>query len=117
MANSKTIWRGSGSAKLTITSIQDATKAHISSYAFYCNSSDLHGATIDTSTNTTTITGQSRVNKTKDYTITSYLIYTHKFGNGSTTAASNKVNNKITVHEPLNKESLNSISLNENWVW
>ena len=119
MANSKTIWRGSGSAKLTITQIQadTAKNRHISSYAFYCNSSDLQGATIDTSTNTTTITGQSRVNKSKDYTITSYLIYTHKFGNGSTTATSNKVNNTITVHEPLNKESLNSISINDAWVW
>ena len=119
MANSKTIWRGSGSAKLTITQIQTDTakNGHISSYAFYCNSSDLHGATTDTSTNTTTITGQSRVNKTKDYTITSYLIYTHNFGNGSTTATSNRVNNTITVHEPLNKESLNRISINDAWVW
>lgn len=117
MANSKTIWRGSGSAKLTITSIQDATKAHINSYAFYCNSSDLYGATTDTSTNTTTITGQSRINKSKNYTITSYLIYKHTFGNGSTTATSNKVDNVITVHEPLNNESLKSISLDSTWVW
>lgn len=113
----KTIWRGSESATLTITQIQDATKAHISSYTFYCNSADLSGAVPDASTNTTTITGQSRVNKTKDYTITSYLIYEHKFGNGSTTATSNKVNNTITVHEPLNNESLNSISINDAWVW
>ena len=117
MANSKTIWRGSGSATLTITQIQDATKAHISSYAFYCNTSDLSGNITGASTNTTSISGDTRVNKYKDYTITSYLIYSHKFGNGSTTATSNKVNNTITVHEPLNNESLNSISLNENWVW
>lgn len=117
MANSKTIWRGSGRATLTITQIQDATKAHISSYAFYCATSDLSGNITDASTNTTSITGDARVNKTKDYTITSYLIYTHKFGNGSTTATSNKVDNVITVHEPLNNESLNSISINEPWVW
>lgn len=117
MANSKTIWRGSGRATLTITQIQDATKAHISSYAFYCATSDLSGNITDASTNTTSITGDTRVNKTKDYTITSYLIYTHKFGNGSTTATSNKVDNVITVHEPLNNESLNSISINEPWVW
>lgn len=121
MANSKTIWRGSGSAKLTITSIQTATatNGHISSYAFYCNTTDLSGNTINGKSYTTTITGNARVNKTKDYTITSYLIYTHKFGNGSTTAISNKVNNTITVHEPLNNQSLKSISLpsNENWVW
>lgn len=119
MANSKTIWRGSGRANLTITQIQTDTakNLHISSYAFYCDTSDLSGNTIDTSTNTTTITGDARVNKSKNYTITSYLIYKHKFGNGSTTATSNKVNNTITVHEPLNKESLNSISLNDNWVW
>ena len=119
MANSKTIWRGSGSAKLTITSIQTDTakNGHISSYAFYCDTTDLSGNVIDASTNTTRITGDARVNKSKDYTITSYLNYTHKFGNGSTTATSNKVNNTITVHEPLNKESVNSISINDNWVW
>lgn len=119
MANSKTIWRGSGSATLTITQLQSDTlkNSHISSYAFYCNTSDLTGNITDTSTNTTTITGATRVNKSKNYTITSYLIYSHKFGNGSTTATSNKVNNTITVHEPLNKESLNSISINDAWVW
>ncbi len=80
---------------------------------------DLTGNTINGKSYTTTITSNARVNKTKDYTITSYLIYTHKFGNGSTTAISNKVNNTITVHEPLNNQSLKSISLpsNENWVW
>lgn len=118
MANSKTIWRGSGSAKLTITSIQTATaNGHISSYAFYCSSADVSGNTLDGKSNTTTIKGATRINKSKEYTITSYLIYKHTFGNGSTTAVSNKVNNKITVHEPLNNESLNSISLNETWVW
>lgn len=119
MENSKTIWRGSGSAKLTITSIQTATATnrHISSYAFYCNTADLAGNITDASTNTTTIAGNARVNKSKDYTITSYLIYSHKFSNGSTTAVSNKVNNTITVHEPLNNESLNSISINDAWVW
>ena len=119
MANSKTIWRGSGSATLTITQLQSDTlkNGHISKYAFYCNSSDLTGAVPDASTNTTNITGDARVNKTKDYIITSYLIYNHKFGNGSTTATSNKVNNTITVHEPLDNQSLNSISLNDNWVW
>lgn len=119
MANSKTIWRGSGSATLTITQLQSDTlkNSHISSYAFYCNTSDLGGNTVGASTNTTTITGDTRVNKFKDYIITSYLIYSHKFGNGSTTATSNKVNNTITVNEPLNKESLNSISINDAWVW
>lgn len=119
MANSKTIWRGSGSAKLTITQIQTDTakNGHISKYAFYCSSADLTGAIPDASTNTTTITGNARVNKSKDYTITSYLIYSHKFGNGSTTATSNKVNNTITVHEPLNNQSLKSISLDDTWVW
>ena len=119
MADSKTIWRGSGSAKLTITSIQTDTakNGHISKYAFYCNDADLTGNITDASTNTTTIKGAGRVNKSKDYTITSYLIYRHTFGNGSTTATSNKVNNTITVHEPLNNESLKSISINDAWVW
>ena len=114
----RTIWRGSGSAKLTITSIQTATaNGHISSYAFYCSSADVSGNTLDGKSNTTSIRGEARINKSKEYTITSYLIYKHKFGNGSATATSNKVNNTITVHEPLNNESLNSISLNETWVW
>ena len=120
MANSKTIWRGSGSAQLTITSIQTATaNGHISSYAFYCDTTDLSGNTINGKSHTTTIKGNARVNKTKDYTITSYLIYAHKFGNNSTTATSNRVNNTITVHEPLDNQSLKSISLpsNGNWVW
>lgn len=119
MANSKTIWRGSGSATLTITQIQTDTakNLHISSYAFYCDTSDLSGNTIDTNTNTTSILADARVNKSKDYTITSYLIYKHKFGNGTTTATSNKVNSTITVHEPLNNDSLNSISINDAWVW
>lgn len=119
MANSKTIWRGSGSAKLTITQIQTdtANNSHISSYAFYCNTNDLSGNTTDGKSYTTTIKGNARVNKSKDYTITSYLIYTHKFGNGSTTATSNRVNNTITVHEPLDNQSLTKLSLNKTWVW
>lgn len=114
----RTIWRGQ-SAKLTITQIQTDTAAskHISSYAFYCSSADVSGNTIDTSTNTTSIRSEARINKSKEYTITSYLIYKHNFGNGSTTATSNKVDNVITAHEPLNNESLNRISLNETWVW
>lgn len=119
MANSKTIWRGSGSATLTITQIQTATanSKHISKYAFYCSSADLHGAIPDASTNTTSIGADARVNKYKDYTITSYLIYKHTFANGSTTATSNKVNSTITVHEPLDNQSLKSISINDTWVW
>lgn len=119
MANSKTIWRGSESATLTITQIQSDTlkNLHISSYAFYCSSADVSGPTIDANTNTTRILADARVNKSKDYTITSYLIYKHNFGNGSTTATSNKVNNTITVYEPLNNESLNRISINDAWVW
>ena len=121
MASSKTIWRGNGSAKLTITSIQTNTaeNRHISSYAFYCDTSGLIGTAINGSSYTTTITSNTRVDKSKDYTITSYLNYGHKFADGSTTAISNKVNTTITVHEPLDKDSLNSISLplDGNWVW
>lgn len=119
MANSKTIWRGSGSATLTITQIQTATadNSHISSYAFYCNTTDLSGNITNANTYTTTIKGNARVNKSKDYNITSYLIYSHKLGNNSTTATSNKVNNTITVHEPLDNQSLKSISINDAWVW
>ena len=117
MANSKTIWRGSGSATLTITQIQDATKAHISSYAFYCNTSDLSGNTTNGKSHTTTIKGNARVNKSKDYTITSYLLYSHKLAGSTTYATSNRVNNTITVNEPLNKDSLKSISLDSTWVW
>ena len=118
MANSKTIWRGSGSAQLTITSIQTATaNGHISSYAFYCDTTDLSGNTINGKSHTTTIKGNARVDKSKDYTITSYLLYSHKLAGSTTYATSNKVNNTITVHEPLNNESLKSISINDAWVW
>ena len=120
MANSKTIWRGQ-SANLTIGQIQNATKAHISKYVFYGDAVDLAGlAGYDTAS--TTVEAQAQVNSEKHYTITSYLLYKHNFAGSSTVATSNKVDNTLTVHEPLDETSLVKIEpVNtdpyKNWVW
>ena len=119
MANT-TIWRGQ-SATLTIGQIQNATKAHISKYVFYNNTSELGGLS-EYDTASTTVVAQTSVNSEKKYTITSYLLYRHNFAGTSTTATSNKVDNVLTVHEPLDATSLVKIVPNaadpyKTWVW
>lgn len=123
MAN-KIIWRGQ-SANLTIGQIQNATKAHISKYVFYSNTADLGGLS-EYNTASTSVEAQASVNGEKDYTITSYLLYSHKFAGGTAYATSNKVDNVLTVHEPLDEKSLVRIEpVNEpvntvdykDWVW
>lgn len=118
----RTIWR-SQSATLTIGQIQDATKTnkHISKYVFWSNTADLAGlAEYDTAS--TTVEAQAQVNSEKKYTITSYLLYSHKFAGGTAYATSNKVDNVLTVHEPLDETSLVKIApVNtgnfRDWVW
>lgn len=115
----RTIWRGQ-SATLTIGQIQNATKAHISKYVFY-GSSELGGLS-EYDTASTSVEAQTSVNASKDYTITSYLLYSHKFAGGTAYATSNKVDNTLTVHEPLDEQSLVNITpVNtgnyKNWVW
>lgn len=114
----KTIWRGQ-SAKLTIGSLQTATtnSKHIDKYVFYNNTSDLAGLS-QLDTLSTTVEAQASVNGEKDYVITSYLLYKHKFAGSTTIATSNKVNNTLIVHEPLDATSLVRIEpLGDNWVW
>ena len=119
MAN-KIIWRGQ-SANLTIGQIQNATKAHISKYVFYSNTADLGGLS-EYNTASTSVEAQASVNGEKDYTITSYLLYSHKFAGGTAYATSNKVDNVLTVHEPLDETSLariepvNTVDYKD-WVW
>lgn len=120
MANSKTIWRGQ-SVNLTIGQIQTATKAHISKYVFYNNTDELGGLS-EYNTTSTKVEAQTPVNESKDYTITSYLRYTHNFAGSTTVATSNKVDNVLTVHEPLDDTSLVKIEPKStgpyhNWVW
>ena len=117
----KIIWRGQ-SAKLTIGQIQDATKAnkHISKYVFY-GDAELGGLS-EYDTASTSVEAQTSVNSEKHYTITSYLLYSHKFAGGTAYATSNKVDNVLTVHEPLDETSLvkiapvNTGNYND-WVW
>ena len=115
----RTIWRGQ-SATLTIGQIQNATKAHISKYVFY-GSAELGGLS-EYDTASTSVEAQTSVNESKDYTITSYLLYKHNFAGSTTVATSNKVDNVLTVHEPLDETSLVKIEpVNtgnyHNWVW
>ena len=116
----KIIWRGQ-SATLTIGQIQNATKAHISKYVFYNNTSELGGLS-ELNTASTSVVAQTPVNSEKNYTITSYLLYSHKFAGGTAYATSNKVDNALTVHEPLDETSLVRIEPNttenyKDWVW
>ena len=118
MANT-TIWRGQ-SATLTIDQIQTATKAHISKYVFY-GDAELAGLS-EYDTASTNVVAQTPVNESKNYTITSYLLYKHNFAGTSTVATSNKVDNVLTVHEPLDETSLVRIEPNttgdfKDWVW
>lgn len=118
----KIIWRGQ-SATLTIGTLQDATLAnkHISKYVFYGNGSELGGLS-ECDTASTSVEAQTPVNESKNYTITSYLLYKHNFAGSSTVATSNKVDNVLTVHEPLDETSLVRIEpknteLYHDWVW
>ena len=113
------IWRGQ-SANLTIGQIQNATKAHISKYVFY-GSGELGGLS-EYDTASTSVEAQTPVNSEKNYTITSYLLYSHKFAGGTAYATSNKVDNTLTVQEPLDETSLVKIEPvntgnHHNWVW
>lgn len=115
----RTIWRGQ-SATLTIGQIQNATKTHISKYVFY-GSAELGGLS-EYDTTSTRVEAQSQVNSEKNYTITSYLLYKHNFAGSTTVATSNKVDNVLTVRQPLDEASLVKIEPNttgdfQDWVW
>ena len=117
----RTIWRGQ-SATLTIGQIQTATTPHISKYVFWSNNTaDLSGLS-EYDTASTSVIAQAQVDSEKKYTITSYLLYKHNFAGSSTVATSNRVDNVLTVHEPLDSQSLTKIvpkktELYKDWVW
>lgn len=118
----KIIWRGQ-SATLTIGTLQDTTLAnkHISKYVFHSAYTGLTGVG-ELAAASTTVHANTSVNSEKKYTITSYLLYSHKFSGGTAYATSNRVDNVLTVHEPLDETSLTKIEpVNtgnyQNWVW
>ena len=116
MANSKTVWVGQDS-NLKIEQIQTATTPHISKYVFYSAYDGLTGVG-ELTASSTTVHAQSSVNSEKTYPITSYLLYSHKFVNGTAFATSNKVVTELTVQQPLNETSLIAVSPKDNnEVW
>lgn len=117
MANSKIVWVGQN-VNLRIDQIQTATAPHISKYVFYSAYTGLTGVG-ELTASSTTVHAQSSVNSEKKYTITSYLLYSHKFANNTTTfATSNKVGTELTVRQPLNETSLRAVAPKPNeGVW
>ena len=117
MANSKIVWVGQ-TAGLRIDQIQPATEGHISKYVFYSAYTGLTGVGELTAASTT-VNAHDPVNSEKKYPITSYLLYSHKFANSTTTfATSNKVVTYLTVQQPLDETSLRAVSLTDTHeVW
>lgn len=116
----KIIWRGQ-SANLIIDQIQTATTPHISKYVFSCTYTGLTGVG-ELTASSTAVHANTSVNSEKKYTITSYLLYKHNFAESSTVATSNKVDNVLTVREPLDETSLVKIEPKKtgdyhDWVW
>ena len=109
MANSKIVWVGQ-TAGLKIEQIQTTTEGHISKYVFYSAYTGLTGVG-ELSVASTTVNAKDPVNSEKTYPITSYLLYSHKFANSTTTfATSNKVVTELTVRQPLNETSLTAVA-------
>lgn len=109
MANSKIVWVGQ-TAGLKIEQIQNATKSHINKYVFYSAYTGLTGVG-ELTAYSTTVNAKDPVNSEKKYPITSYLLYSHKFANSTTTfATSNKVVTELTVRQPLNETSLTAVA-------
>ena len=121
MANIE-LWRGQ-SKNLTISNLQTDTlkNGHISKYVFDSDNSgntELSGCG-QLENAKTTITTITSVNQSKQYNISAYLLYSHKFpGSETTYATSNKDVTTLTVKEPLDGTSLTGLKINdENWVW
>ena len=116
------LWRGQ-SKNLTISNLQTDTlkNGHISKYVFDSDNSgntELNGCG-QLENAKTTITAITSVNQSKQYNISAYLLYSHKFpGSETTYATSNKDVTTLTVKEPLDGTSLTGLNINgENWVW
>lgn len=122
----KTMWRGQ-SATLTIETIQDLTRGHITSYTFdvYNGSTIVNesfpGAGDDAnngrSISTSAHVAEGNTNGYTDYTVKGYLKYKHNAYNKQTTATSNVVNKSLRVQEPLDTESLTGFEINPTEVW
>ena len=124
MANSKTMWRGQ-SATLTIGTIQDLSREHISKYVFNV----MNGSTSATGSFTgsgegasngraiSTLAHAAQGNSYTDYTVNGYLMYKHNTYNTQTIATSNAVTNSLRVQEPLDTESLAGFTINPAEVW
>ena len=110
MANSKIVWVGQDS-NLRIDQIQTATteNKHISKYVFYSPYTGLTGVG-ELTASSTTVNAHDPVNSEKKYPITSYLLYSHKFADGTAYATSNKVVTELTVRQPLNETSLTAVA-------
>ena len=126
MANSKTMWRGQ-SATLTIETIQDLTRGHISKYVFDVFNGDTSAngsfpGSGEGESNNRAITTSAHVasGNTKgytDYTVNGYLKYKHYSYGVTTYATSNTVTNSLQVKEPLDKESLSGFGISPTEVW
>ena len=111
MANSKIVWVGQ-TANLRIDQLQNATIAnnHISKYVFYSAYTGLTGVG-ELTASSTEVNAHDPVNSEKTYPITSYLLYSHKFANSTTTfATSNKVVTYLTARQPLDETSLTAVA-------
>lgn len=126
MANSKTMWRGQ-SATLTIGTIQDLTKGHISKYVFNVMNGSTsangsfngsgEGASNNRSITTTAHVALGNTTGYTDYTVNGYLKYTHNTYNTQTVATSNTVTNSLRVQEPLDTYSLSGFTIEPDAVW
>lgn len=122
----KTMWRGK-SATLTIETIQDLSRGHITSYTFDVFNGDTISNTTfsgagDSTSNGRSISTSAHVaseNTTgyTDYTVKGYLKYRHNTYNTQTTATSNIVTKSLQVKEPLDKESLAGFTIGPDAVW
>ena len=122
----KTMWRAQ-SAKLTIETIQDLTRGHITSYTFdvfngnTISNTSFSGAGDGTSNgrsiSTSAHVASGNTTGYTDYTVKGYLKYTHNSYNGTTAATSNTVTKSLQVKEPLDKESLSGFEISPTDVW
>ena len=126
MANSKTMWRGQ-SATLTIGTIQDLSRGHISKYVFNVMNGSTsangsftgsgEGESNNRVITTTTHVASGNTTGYTDYTVKGYLKYTHNAYGTQTVATSNTVDNSLRVQEPLDKESLKGFSIEPTEIW
>lgn len=122
----KTMWRGQ-SATLTIGTIQDLSKGHISKYVFDVLNGNTsangsftgsgEGASNNRAISTTAHVASGNTTGYTDYTVKGYLKYTHNAYGAETKATSNTVTNSLRVQEPLDTYSLSGFNINPVEVW